>query len=101
MNKLALILVSLFIVGCGKVDVEDSNHDIGGEVKIVVYVGFDLEPIAELCHDFLLEYEFATLELYDQAVAECVFDKIGGLSVNLPDNNCYVQNNQIICDPAQ
>jgi hypothetical protein len=102
-NITIVVMCSLIFAACGMgVDVRDSNHDIGGEARIVVHVGFDLMPLKQLCYESLYPlYEEGPL--LNKAVADCVFESIPSLSAGIGDflNDCVIFENQIICDPTK
>jgi hypothetical protein len=101
MKNIILVLTCLFVfAACGMdVDVKDSHHDIGGEARIVVHVGFDLMPLKQLCYESLYPI-YDEGPLLNKAVADCVFEAIPNLSTGIGDflSNCVVFENQIICD---
>jgi len=78
------ILLILLLVSCGKqsIELEDSEHLVGGETKSIIVVELSfISQVNELCKDLNLISDFGTYELYKQEVAKCTFDNISILNI--------------------
>lgn len=90
------ILFSLLSCGKTKVEIPNTKHTayVGGEIYNYVIVRLEfLRDIERLCGDLYLYEDFESPELYDQAVAQCTFDKISLLDLKkiteFNDTFCY------------
>ncbi len=77
--KLSVVVAAMLISACGfngdqKVSVNDSNHNININMTFI-------NQLVGLCQDKNLQSDFATYELWKQAVANCVFDNMSILNV--------------------
>lgn len=99
-NILTLIFFLAFIViviGCGKqkheLKIDDSVHTgtISGEAKnrIIVEMQF-IGEIKQLCKELHLQSDYSSKKLYKQAVAQCTFDNLAILNLDL--NSDQLQN---------
>lgn len=78
-----LILVIL-IISCGKqsIELEDSEHTIGGETKSIITLELSfISQVNELCKDLYIESDYVSINYWRQAVAECTFDNISILNI--------------------
>lgn len=86
MKKLLLLSILIGILGCNsKIETNDSRQDVVQSGESYSYIVVRLEFISEikqLCQDLLLETEFESEELYNQAVAQCTFEKLTILNIN-------------------
>ena len=69
------LLLILILVSCGKqtLEVEDSNHTMGGEARVII--DWNLEEFDQIFRDSC-EAEFETSEEIDQ----CIIDKISNFT---------------------
>jgi hypothetical protein len=58
-----LLLVILLSVGCGRVGVSDSKHEVGGEATVRIVVGVDVKVCDDLSSAERLECIKAIVEL--------------------------------------
>ena len=99
--KIVQLLFLLILLSCGKqeVEVKDSEHigRVEGEAYQYIIVQFEfISEMKQLCREFYLPEEFESEALYNQAVAECTFEKISILDTALLDQfySDYCEENQ-------
>jgi len=81
-----ILFISLILISCGKstIELEDSHHTIDGITKNEVLIKFEpIIQINELCKNLYLTSSFPSIELYNQKVAECTFDKLSIINLNM------------------
>jgi len=95
-----LVAILLSILGCGKVETNDSRQDVvqSGEsfTYIVVRLEF-IEQMKQLCKESLLEENYTSVQLYNQAIAQCTFEKLTVLSVNPTEITTFINQ---YCQPS-
>lgn len=79
-----LLVILLFITGCGgteEVHVSDSTQHVvfSGDANVNVNFTF-IQQLITLCQQLLLPSNYATLQLYNQAVAQCVLNAASNLN---------------------
>lgn len=83
--KYLLTLFLIILVACS-VKTNDSEQKIvqsgASYTYVIVRLEF-LQQIQQLCSDSLLPGDYASTELYKKAVADCTFDKISSLNLDL------------------
>ena len=96
-----LIAFVLGFTGCNsKVETNDSKQEIIQSGTSYSYVIVRLEFISELkqlCQDSLLITDYANEALYNQAVAECTFEKLTILNVNPTEITTFINQ---YCQPT-
>ena len=87
MKKL-LVFLPLLLAACDiNVRTDDTQAKVIVEGESYSYIVVRLEFISQLidlCNNLVLDSDFETIELADQARAKCVFDNLG--LVNIPFN---------------
>ncbi len=84
----SLIVLSLLISGCGfngnqLVTTQGTTYQ-----DMSIIFGF-IDQVKQLCRESLLQQNYTDQELYNQAVAQCTFDRL--TAMNLPDYTKYIQ----------
>jgi len=89
MSKLLLTL-PMFLISCGP---SSGRYDVvaSGESRVTVEMGFIAE-LNQLCKDLLLPTDYASLALYNQAVAACTFEKMSLININPGDLSSVCTN---------
>lgn len=84
MRKLYIALI--FLTGCNSVfRTNDSTQSVvqsGASYSYVVVRLEFIQQVQQLCADSLLQSSYASVPLYNQAVADCTFAKLASLNVN-------------------
>lgn len=88
MRNFSIFLFPLLLCACNiKLKTEDAkvNAEVTGESYSYIVVRLEfISQLIELCADLVLDSDYPTQELADQARAQCVFDKIEDINVTLP-----------------
>lgn len=86
--------VILTLTGCGfngtqRFETNDSNQGVtfSGTGSVDINLTF-IQQLIDLCRDSLLPSSYGSLQLYNQAVAQCVLNSTAGLT---PKNNPLCQ----------
>jgi len=81
--KYLLLTLPLLLISCGP---SSGRYDViaSGESRVTIEMGFIAE-INALCKQLNLESNFPSEELYNQAVAQCTFDKMSLVNINPTD----------------
>lgn len=99
-KKIAAIYMSAILLsGCG-IRTNDSKQEViqSGEsfTYIVVRLEF-IEQMKQLCKESLLEENYANITLYNQAVAQCTFEKLTVLDINPTEITSFINR---YCQPG-
>lgn len=96
-----IVLFLLTLVSCNsKIQTNDSRQDVVQSGESYAYVIVRLEFISDLkqlCQDSLLASNYESVELYNQAVAECTFEKLTILNVNPTQIGTFIST---YCQPT-
>lgn len=78
-----LLTSTLFLISCGP---SSGRYDViaSGESRVSIEMGFIAE-LNQLCRDLLLPSDYPTQALYNQAVAQCTFEKMSLVNINPTD----------------
>lgn len=100
-----ILLFTLLSCGDTKVKIPNTEHNMklsGSSYNYIIVRLEFIKDIERLCNDLILYSDYPTYELYKQAVAQCTFDKLSLLDVNMVDdfktNYCNNPSSQDVQD---
>lgn len=96
-----LLAMCLLLLGCNsQIKTNDSKQEVVQSGESYTYIVVRLEFIEEmkkLCQESLLVEDYANTALYNQAVAQCTFDKFTILNVNPTEITTFIST---YCQPT-